>query len=235
MSSTSQDLARHEARAEHGIIEFAEEMQVIRDRNLYPGAPQEGQRGEVDAWKTYCKGRWGLSHGRVDGIIRATPVLRRRSQVQDSSTSVEKAIAVATLPVAVQDAILGEDASDIHEDDVKAKAKAARKAKRDAENEGREATVEELIDAAANVKAKKPTKKKHKSRFTSLLAQATAFAEDAADYAQSNVLSDIENEYGWSRVEKLRYHADRIAEALTRPEHIRDMDEEFAELLTEGE
>ena len=36
-------------RSLHGIIEFAEELQIIRDTNLYPGAKQQ-----PDAWKSYC-------------------------------------------------------------------------------------------------------------------------------------------------------------------------------------
>lgn len=229
MSST--ELARREERAQGGIIQFAEEMQAIRDENLYPGAKQA-----PDAWKSYCKERWAMGESTVNDAIRALPVLRRYLTAEISAVdmpSVSAAASVALLPESVQDAILSAAPKRSTASD---KAKAARKVqKRIEQNEGREATDDELIAAASAVKP--PTRKpkaKHTSRFTGLLAKATAFAEDAADYAQSNVLSDVENEYAWSRVEKLRYHADRIAEVLNRPEHVRDMDEEFAELM-EGE
>jgi hypothetical protein len=224
----SQELARHEARAQHGIIEFAEEIQIIRERNLYPGAKRE-----PDAWETYCKERWGMSRSQVDRTILALPVLTARAARGEPAISASTAAEVAELPEEVQEAILGETTS---RDPVRVKAKAARKeATRIRTQEGREPENEELIKAATTVKPKKAKKPKHKSKFTSLLAQGVAHVEDAADYAQTNVLTDIENEFGWSRVEKLRLHADRIAECLTRPDHVRDWDEEAALLLAGDE
>lgn len=55
---------------------------------------------------TYCKERWDQSSSHVEALIQAAPVLRRRAQVGDSPTSATKARTVASLPEAVQDAIL---------------------------------------------------------------------------------------------------------------------------------
>jgi hypothetical protein len=225
---TNDELARREERAQHGIIEFAEEMQAIRDDNLYPGA-----KSAPDAWKSYCKERWGMSKSTVDEHIKAVPVLKRYATLDMSSMSkpsVTAASRVATLPEPVQDAILAESPK---RNDASDKAKAVRReAKRIEQQEGREPTTDELVKVAqAQPTPKRKPKRKHHSRFTSLLAQAVALTEDAADYAQANALTDIENEYGWSRVEKLRLHADRIADMLTRPDHVRDWDDEAAALL----
>jgi hypothetical protein len=227
------ELALHEERAQHGIIEFAEEMQFIREHNLYPNAG-ETHGGKLEPWATYCKERWGMSKTNVNDAIRALPVLQRLGSTDMSSKpSVSAAAAVSTLPEPVQDVILTDSPK---RNDASDKAKAVRKeAKRIETQEGREPTVEELVEVAKrDPKPKRKPKPKHKSRFTSLLAQAVAFAEDAADHAQSNPLSDIENEFGWSRVGKLREHTERIDEVLReigRPDHVRDLDEEWAPVL----
>jgi hypothetical protein len=229
--STTEELAVREARAQGGIIQFAEEMQAIRDGNLYPGAKQQ-----PDAWKTYCKERWGQSERSVQEMIQALPVLLRRAQgaPEAQRPSISAASKVASLPEKVQDAILTESPK---RNDASDKAKAARKeAKRIVEQEGREATDDELIAAAAAVQA--PPKKKRKmrdSRFTSLFSQGYSFIEDAADYAQSNHLSDTENDWAWDRVEKTRLQCDRIAERLYKPEWKRDWNDEAAVLLGGGE
>jgi hypothetical protein len=78
----------------------AEELQAIRDGKLYPGAKKE-----PDAWKSYCKERWGMSESSVARVIQAAPVISR--VVGDGkSISVSAADAIATLPESVQDAIL---------------------------------------------------------------------------------------------------------------------------------
>lgn len=228
MSNATTELARREARAQHGIIEFAEEMQAIRDNNLYPGAKQT-----PDAWKVYCKERWGQSSKTVDETIRAAPVLRRRTTddgVARGAVSVNAATVVATLPEKVQDAIL--DTTE-KRDDVKAKAKAARQVvKQVQEREGRDATDEELIEAAAAVKPKpKPKAKRKHSKFSRHLEAAYYEIQVAADVAQGDVLSDVENDYGWNRVEKIAYELERIKEKLYQPEFVKDPDEAFAELL----
>lgn len=231
MSSIPAELARREERAQGGIIQFAEELEAIRDNRLYPNAGRGNGGG--DAWGTYCKERWNLSGGRVDEIIRAVPVLKRWPDGRDSRPSIAKAHMVATLPEAVQDAILTEDPAAIREQDVQAKAKEVRKeAKRIREQEGHEPTDEELVAVARRpVKAKRTKKPKVKgSRFIELLSQGYTFTKEAADYANNNVLSDTENDWAWNRVEKARHQLDRIAEQLYRPTHVRDWDEEFAKL-----
>lgn len=79
-------------------MEFAEEMQIIRDEKLYPNA------GQTNAWKTYCKERWGMSLGIVERHIRALPVLKRLSPT--ARVSLGAAEAIATLPEPVQNAIV---------------------------------------------------------------------------------------------------------------------------------
>lgn len=228
MSNTT-ELARREERAQGGIIQFAEEMQAIRDEDLYPGAGTNSG----DPWGTYCNQRWGLSRGRIDDMIRARPVLERFARDSRANPSVEKAKTVATLSVAVQDAILTDDPEAVAEDDVKAKAKAVRKVAKAAATEGRETTDEELIAAAAGVKSTRPKPKHRKksSKFTSRMEKAYYEIQQAADIAQGDTLTDAENDYGWNRVAKMRYELDRIEERLQRPEIVRDADEEFAELL----
>ena len=229
MSTTTTELARREERAQGGIIQFAEEMQAIRDGNLYPGAKQA-----PDAWGIYCKARWSLSRGRMDDIIRAAPVLRRRALESKAQPTVEKARIVATLPVAVQDAILDDQDGQIHEHDVGAKAKAARAvAKAIEQNEGREATPAEQIEAAASVAAKKPKRKpKMKaSKFVSNLAQAHWHLEQAANIAHNEQIDDVENDYGWAMTSKVEYEIERLREKLYQPEIVKDADEAFAELL----
>lgn len=224
------ELAQREARAQHGIIEFAEEMQAIRDGNLYPGA-----RAVPDAWGNYCKERWGLSGSNVDRTIRALPVLRRLTVrgAHDEMPSIGAAAEVSTLPEAVQDGILGETTN---RDIVKAKAKAARKVAKTIEaNEGRHATDEEMITAAETVKPKPKKKAKKHSRFTRYLEAAYYEVQQAADYAQGDVLSDTENDFAWNRVGKIRYQLERIEEKLYQPETVKNIDESFAELLAEDE
>lgn len=226
MTDTS-ELAVREQRAQHGIIEFAEEMQAIRDGRLYPNAG-ETNSGKLEPWATYCRERWGMSKDTVDNAILASPVIARRAPL-GARVLVTAAVAVAKLPEAVQDAILD---STEKRDDVKAKAKAVRKVVKQAEALGREASVEEQVEAAAQATPKsKPKKEKKRSRFTSAMEQAYYFIEQAADIAQGDTLTDVENDYAWNRVAKVRYQADRIEEKLYRPESVRDADEEFAELL----
>ena len=234
MSTTTTELARREERAQGGIIQFAEEMQAIRDGNLYPGAGTNAG----DPWGTYCKQRWSLSKGRMNDVIRAAPVLKRLSG-RDSrpNTTVEKATSVATLPVAVQDAILYEQDGQIHEHDVKAKAKAARAAVVWDEVKTREATedeVAEMVTAAAAVVVNKPKKKKAKrtdSKFLVELVAACSHIKAAADIATATALTDTENDFGWNGAEKVDYHLARIREVLSRPDNVRDVDAEFSELL----
>lgn len=222
------ELAIREERAQGGIIQFAQELQAIRDGKLYPGAGTNSG----DPWGSYCKDRWSLSRSRIDNIIRALPVLLRFAADSAANVTVEKAAVVATLPDPVQDAILNDQGGQIHEDDVKAKAKAARKARRDAENEGRAATVDELIDAAATVRPRKPKKRSRKfSKFTRHLEAAYHEVQQSADYAQGDVLSDTENDFAWNRVAKIRYELERIEDKLYQPETIKDVEAEFAELL----
>jgi hypothetical protein len=142
-------LALREQRAREGIIQFAEEMQAIRDERLYPRA------GETDAWSTYCKEQWGMSQNTVAHTIQALPVLKRLSCDGGATVSVSAATAVATLPEAVQDAILDKTTK---RDEVKARAKAVRKVEKEAKAEGREVTEEEQIRAA---KARLPRERVH--------------------------------------------------------------------------
>lgn len=224
------ELARREQRAQQGIVQFAEEMQVIREGDLYPGA---GTCSGNDPWGTYCHERWGMSRGKVDDLIRAHSVLARFALESKALPSVEKARTVATLPTAVQDAILTSDPKAVAEDDVKAKAKAARKTIKAAADEGREATDEELVAATEGVKSirPKPKHRKKSSKFTSRMEKAYYEIQQAADIAQGDTLTDVENDYGWNRVAKMRYELDRIEERLYRPEIVKDADAEFAELL----
>lgn len=220
------ELARREERAQDGIIQFAEEMQAIRDGNLYPGA-----KVVPDAWKTYCKDRWGQSEKTVSEIIQALPVIVRLSadRVSAEMPSVSAAARVASLPVKVQDAIL----TDAPKRNMAAdKAKAARAVQRKAEAEGREATDDELIAAAAAVKLPKPKpKSKPSSRFTRYLAAALHETQNAADYAQGDVLSDTENDFAWTVVGRLEHQIERLKDKLFQPDHVRNVDAEFAELL----
>jgi hypothetical protein len=223
MSNT--ELALHEERAQHGIIEFAEEMQVIRDGNLYPGAKQE-----PDAWKSYCKERWGMGKTAVNDAIRALPVLKRVT-AGNPAVSMSAAASVAELPEPVQDAILAESP---RRNDASDKAKAARKAKKRIEqNEGRDATDDELIAAVADfrpAKAKRKPKMKA-SKFVSNLAQAHWHLEQAADIVHNEPVDDVENDYGWAMVSKFEYEIERLREKLYQPEIVKDADEDFAELL----
>lgn len=225
MSNATTELARREARAQHGIIEFAEEMQAIRDGNLYPGAKRES-----DAWKSYCKERWGMGESTVSNTILALPVLVRRNASGRAAPAVSAAKEVATLPPEVQDQILDNTEK---RDDIRAKAQAARKVvKQVQEREGRDATDDELIEAAAAVKPKpKPKAKRKYSKFSRHLEAAYYEIQVAADVAQGDVLSDVENDYAWNRVEKIAYELERIKEKLYQPEFVKDADEAFAELL----
>src|SRR3954464_9122351 len=95
------ELTTREARAQEGVLQFAEEMQAIRDDHLYPNA------GKRDAWKTYCRDRWGMSEQSVRQAMQASPVLRRLSDDGViAGVPVSSASTVATLPIPVQDAIL---------------------------------------------------------------------------------------------------------------------------------
>jgi hypothetical protein len=223
------ELSLHEERAQHGIIEFAEEMQVIRDQNLYPGA-----KHEPDAWKTYCNERWGMSDSTVRKTIQALPVLQRLSRNRvpaDAMPSVSAATSVAALPEPVQDAILAESPK---RNDASDKAKAVRKAKDKIEKtEGREATVEELVEVAkAPVSKPKKAKPKMKaSKFVSNLAQAHWHLEQAANIAHSEPIDDVENDYGFAMISKFNYEIERLREKLYQPEIVKDADEAFAELL----
>lgn len=132
------ELALCEELAQGGIIQFAEQMQRIRDERLYPNAGEHGD----DPWATYCRERWSLSKSQVDGTIRALPVLRRISVDDVHRIPVSAAASVATLPESVQDAILAETTN---RDEVKQKAKAARReGDRIRVQEGREPEPEEL-------------------------------------------------------------------------------------------
>lgn len=72
----------------------------------------------------------------------------------------------------------------------------------------------------------------HRSEFTSHLENAYWYLQQAAHIAQDDVLTETENDYGWSRVAKLKYEIARIEERLYRPSYVKkDADEEFAELL----
>lgn len=239
------ELRRHEDRAERGILQFAEELQAIRDGKLYPGANECGD-GEgakaLQAWEAYCRDRWSMSGSRVSQIIRAVPVLHRWAEKEDSSSSalsVEKASVVATLSLAVQDAILTDAPATILEADVKAKAKAVRKeAKRVDVQEGRQASDEELIAVVEAFTPPKPKRKKHKmkgSKFIALLSQAEHHSKATADYARTNQLSDTENDFGWAFVERVRLHMDTIAGSLYQPEHVKDWDQEAAAILAGDE
>jgi hypothetical protein len=228
---SSSELARREERAQGGIIQFAEEMQAIRDRSLYPGAENDSQTVRA-AWKAYCKERWAMGSSVVNETIQALPVFKRLATdaVGRQMPSVSAAARVASLPEKVQDAILTESPKRNAAAD---KAKAARKVQRKAEAEGREATDDELIAAAAAV-TEPPKKKRRKlpeSKFIKLLSDALWFAEQAGDYAQANVLSDVENDWAYNRLEKLRIDIDRIAEKVYKPEHVRSWDDEAAALL----
>lgn len=112
-----------------------------RDGNLSPGAKKE-----PDAWKSYCKERWGMARRSVDEMIQALPVLRRHGRHgAREMPSIKAAEAVATLPEPVQDTILDSVETSA---DAKTKAKAVRKeAKRIETQEGREPTVDEMIGA----------------------------------------------------------------------------------------
>jgi len=221
------ELALHEERAQLGVLEFAEAMQAIRDQSLYPGA-----RVKPDAWKTYCNERWSMSKSTVEGIIQSLPVLRRlMSDGVGLELAPSAAARIAALPIAVQDAILE---ITTNRDEISKRANNVRKAIRQAEGEGREATIEELIAAAQQpVKKKKKSKPKYDSKFISLFTEGLHLIKEAADYAQENDLDPTENDWGWNRVEKLRYQTDRIAERIHRPAHLRDMDEELEKLLAE--
>ncbi len=86
-------------------MQFAEEMQAIRDGKLYPNA-----RGNGKPWDAYCRERWNMSKASVDDQIRAMPVLlRRNSLVRNEQVGVTAAAAVASLPAEVQDAILADN------------------------------------------------------------------------------------------------------------------------------
>lgn len=145
--STS-ELARHEERAQHGIIEFAEEMQAIRNVKLYPKA------GQKDAWKTYCQERWGMSESSVKAAIQAMPVIKRLAS-DGVAVAVTTAAAVATLPEKVQDAILEDSPK---RDTVKARAKAARSEIKRAEKVGKAVDEAKVIAKAMKAKPSKPRK-----------------------------------------------------------------------------
>lgn len=222
----SMGLARREERAQKGIIQFAEEMQIIRDEKLYPNA------GQTDAWKTYCADRWGMSESNIKRIITAAPVIVRVADA-GRSVSVGTAATVATLDEEVQDAILEQTTN---RDAVKEKAKAVRKRKKQIQTqEGREPTSQELIQAASEEpkQKRKPKPKLKESKFTHDLALAEYHIEHGTDIAVSTVLTDVENEYGWSQLKKIKYQLDRLEDVLTRPDFARDIDEEAAALLAE--
>ena len=150
---TNAELAAREERAQTGVLQFAEEMQAIRDGRLYPNAGKK----QGDSWGAYCKERWGLTSGAVDQTIVALPVLQRlNTAAPGGGIGVSAAAAVASLPEGVQDAILeGRPKRDV----VKARAKAARQAAKKAEHRGRQVTDEEQIAAAKQAKVAKPKPK----------------------------------------------------------------------------
>ncbi len=154
--SRSDDLAEREARAQRGIVAFAEELRAIRDERLYPNAKQK------DAWKDYCKSRWSMSKQYIDGVIRAAPVLKR-AEGNHGFLPVTYAAAVATLPEEVQDAILGDNPAARKRPDVIAKAKAAR-AVTVPEGMGKEEAIRRQLEAVS--KAKAPHKKSKRKRTT---------------------------------------------------------------------
>lgn len=167
----------------------------------------------------------------VDDIIRAAPVLRRRAQtaVADGRLSVNAASRVANLDVEVQDAILNETTN---ADEVRAKAKAAR----DVARAG--LSVNEQIKAVDAVRSAK--KKKHKttmksSKFVKLLGPAWGSLTDAANYAQTNVLTPMENDWAWEVINRMRYQLERLDDRVTKPSVLGDMDEMAAFLLAGDE
>jgi nucleotide-binding universal stress UspA family protein len=133
------ELYAREQRAQDGVLQFAEEMQAIRQGDLYPNA------GKTDAWKTYCQDRWGMSERNVRRVIAALPVMQRTHASAGTVPTISAAEAVADLPEPVQDAIL-DDAP--KRDVVKARAKAAQKAIKYAEQVGREPDTEDVIVVA---------------------------------------------------------------------------------------
>jgi len=144
------DLRAHERRAQEGVLQFAEEMQMIREQTLYPRA------GQKDAWKSYCQERWGMSESMVRKTIQAAPVLRRINDPARGRrmTDVHSACAVATLPEPVQDAILADAPK---RDMVKARAKAARfAAKRGKDEAGQIKAAEKAKPSAKPPKSRAP-------------------------------------------------------------------------------
>lgn len=221
------ELEQREQRAQRGMLQFAEEMQAIRDGRLYPNANQW-----PDAWKTYCKERWGMSDGHIDTAIRALPVVRRLNLGGTKvEISFEAASRIATLPEPVQDAIVAETTK---LENVQTKAKAVRKQAKKADREGRKATDGELIEAATSAQPKKTKPKKTKvpdSQFVGNLSSAHHYIEVAANIAHRTELSETENDWAYKMAQKIDYELARLREQLVRPSHDRDMDEEFASLL----
>lgn len=150
------ELSVREERAQEGVLQFAEEMQAIRGDSEHP--PLYPNAGKKDAWKTYCKERWGVSESMVRKILQAAPVLRRINDPAQGRrlTDVHSAAAVATLPEPVQDAIL-EDAP--RRDIVKARAKAARQIAKKAERHDVAVDFDEMIEAARKARPPKPKPK----------------------------------------------------------------------------
>jgi hypothetical protein len=221
------DLARHEERAQRGILEFADEMTLIRDQNLYPNA--NGTTDGDPAWKAYCQERWGMGHKYVNDVIIAAPVIRRRDETAADGRrlSVSAARRVATLDVEVQNAILDETTD---RDEVQTKATAAKNAVKAG------LPVEAQIEAAQAIPTKPKAKKRkaQKSRFIKLLGPAWTHLQDSAIYVQTNTLSEMENDWGWVVLERMKLELERIQDQLHRPITVRDVDAEAAFLLGEA-
>jgi len=234
----TEELVRRECRAQGGIIQFAEEMQAIRDGNLYLNA-KETHGGKLEPWASYCKERWGMSKNAVDQTVLALPVLKRfgsHGGAVRAMPSVSAAATVATLPEPVQNIILGEhtwiEDDKPKRDDVRAKAKAARAV---GEAHG---TIEEMIEAAMKTVATPPKKRqkpKYESAFTSAIGNAHFEVERAANIASSTPLTDEESYSGWHFIQKMKYEISRLEDSgqVARPDVLKpDLDDQFAEILS---
>lgn len=224
-------LAWHEERAQRGILEFAEELRVIRDERLYPNAARATGSGADDEkpWAVYCRGRWNMTGRHVNKIILAAPVIARQMErghpVASLHGGVWAATIVATLDVAVQDAILDSSTTG---NDVAAKAKAVRKVAKAG------LSVDAQIAAAEAIAATPPKKKKPKvkaSRFVELLGPALHHVQVAADYAQTTELDAMENDWGWDWLDRIERHVERLRDKMYRPLNVRDVDAEAAVFL----
>jgi hypothetical protein len=144
VDETTKQTWGRERRAQTGILQFAEEMQEIRNRKQYPGAEKK-----KNAWSDYCQERWAMSERSVREFMQAAPVLRRLSGAHRAAVSVKIAATVASLPELVQDAI-------VVDRPVEKVAKARAKAARAAAKKGKDET--EQVKAAQKAKPPKQSK-----------------------------------------------------------------------------